>query len=219
MGVLKTQNTLTIAVWASIIIHTAGFLGFELAFSNRKESFPKSEPRTVSIVSISTLSHIVSPVELVAENIPSQASIPLKNEFPVGELQETSSSEFAPENIIKNNHNESISAVDNSVKSNGSEGIKEIILVTEPLPVRSIEPEYPFRARKKGLEGNVVLVVLISKYGEPVSCYIADSSGHKDLDNAAKETVLSSYFQPGTINGEDIESTLRISISFQLNKS
>ncbi len=69
------------------------------------------------------------------------------------------------------------------------------------------------------MEGLVVLDIIVSKTGVPLSCNIADSSGFKDLDEAAMKTVLSAHYQSGTMNGEEIESTLRISISFQLNES
>ncbi len=228
MGILKTQSTLTIAVWSSILLHIAGFLGFELAFSNKRESFPKSEPRTVTIVSISTLSNSVSSVEMevenniqnqLLENISSKAPVYLEKKLPVETLKDTYLSELVSDNNITNNLKERITPTNNSMISAGTEVGEKTALVTEPIPLGSIEPEYPFRARKKGLEGIVIMNVIISKYGEPVSCYITDSSGHKDLDNAALDTVMSSYFQPGTVNGEEMESLLVISISFKLNKS
>ena len=65
----------------------------------------------------------------------------------------------------------------------------------------------------------MILDVIVSDRGSPVSCQIIESSGYKDLDDAAVKTVSASLFHPGTINGEDIESTLRIHISFKINNS
>ncbi|MCK5154098.1 MAG: TonB family protein [Spirochaetales bacterium] len=228
MGVLNKQSTLTIAVWASVLIHTAGFLGFELVFSNRKESFPKSEPRTVTIVSINsvTSSPFSSlPVEensiknQVLEKNSIQEPVLEKKELAIEIIQEITSSELVPDIGSTNKQEDKTLFSDNSVSSYGSGVVEEAILKTEPVPLNNIEPEYSFRARKKGLEGIVIMDVVISILGQPVSCIITDSSGYKDLDDAAKKTVLSSQFYPGTLNGEDIESTLRISIRFQLNKS
>ena len=225
MGILASQSTLKIAVWSSILLHTAGFLGFELAFSNKRESFPKPEPRTVSIVTISSLSSSVSPQDMttqdsvqnkVLEKNPPEESIPENNILPEVLVKEKSSSEIISNNITTSKHEEEMSFPTMPVNSGQGVIAEETFLVTEPVPINSIEPDYPFRARKKGLEGVVILNVTISKSGEPLFCSIADSSGYKDLDDAALDTVLSSFFQPGTVNGEKIESSLRISIKFQL---
>jgi TonB family protein len=228
VGILASQSTLKIAVWTSVLIHTAGFLGFELAFSNKRDSFPKSEPRAVTLVSISTVSSSVPPQDIiipisvqneVLEENPLEETIQENKVLPDVLEKETSSSEIISNNITTSKQEKEMPLPTMIVNSDQGVVVEEVILVTEPVPLNIIEPKYPFRARKKGLEGIVILYVTISKSGEPLLCNIADSSGYKDLDNAAKKSVLSSLFQPGTSNGEDIESTLRISISFLLNKS
>ena len=225
MGALKTQSTLTIAVWSSVLLHTAGFLGFELAFSNTGESFPKSEPRTVTVVSINSVPIPVSSSKPVVENgIQDQIleksfieeTVQEKEELPNVIAKEITSSELVSDIRSTNEHEDKTLFSEDSVTSIESGVVGEEISRTEPVPLKSIEPVYPFRARKKGLEGVVVLDVLVSNSGEPLSCQITYSSGYKDLDNAAKKTVLSSLFRPGTLNGEEIKSSLRISISFQL---
>ena len=228
MGILKTQSTLTLAVWSSLLLHAVGFLGFELAFSNKRESFPKSEPRTVSIVTISSLSSAVSPQGMtvtdsvqkeVLEINPLKETVQEKKVSQDVLVKETTSSEIVSNNITTTKQEEEI--LFPTIPVNSGQGViaEKALLVTEPVPINSIEPEYPFIARKRGLEGVVVLNVTISISGKPVSCDIVDSSGYVELDNAARETVLSAYYEPGSMNGEDIESNLRISISFQLNKT
>ena len=230
MGILASQSTLKIAVWSSIILHIAGFLGFELAFSNKGESFPKSEPRTITVVSICSESNSVStPLRQVQNSVNEQileetvskepVRVPDKEKIPGAIFKEISPAELVSDNIDSTIQEEKTSSFKNHVITGESEFGEKNVQFTEAIPVKSIEPVYPFRARKKGLEGVVILNVTISKSGEPLFCSIADSSGYKDLDDAALDTVLSSFFQPGTINGEKIESSLRISIKFQLNKS
>ena len=232
MGILKTQSTLTIAVWSSILLHTVGFLGFELAFSYKGESFPKSEPRTVTIVSIGSVSSPVSFPEVeksiqdkVLEQSFSEISEKEENELQDKIMEKPSFSELVSNSMNTHKQEDEILFTDNAINlnENGDGGLtetqREVVLTTEPIPHISIKPDYPFKARKKGLEGIVVLDIIVSKSGKPLSCDISDSSGHIELDNAARKTVLSAYYQPGTINGEDIVSTLRISIRFQLNES
>ena len=229
MGVLKTQSTLTIAVWSSILLHTAAFLGFELAFSNKSKPFPKSEPRTVTIVSIDTAARPLAPLLNTAQrkNITSSLEKAVANEL-LQVPEDSLETEVMPENAIAQelvplNDNSNYPDLSLSYADKGDIGEnlagKEKTGIREPVPVREIVPAYPFRARKKGYEGIVTLDVVVSVQGVPLSCSIADSSGFKDLDKAAEDTILASLFYPGTINGEQIESTLRIHISFRLNKS
>lgn len=229
MGVLKVQSTLTIAVWSSILLHTVSFLGFELAFSNKSKPFPKSGPRTVTLLSVGSASEPIATAdrELHSSNISPQIikqfvpdkSGPIINELPLIHPEENSFPDFISDNVESNN---STSNSDQSVHqkiSVGNDPGKSLPEIKEAVPVERIVPVYPFRARKKGFEGVVTLDVTVSDIGTPDSCQIINSSGHKELDDAAVKTVLASLFHPGTVDGEDIQSILRILIKFQLNDS
>ncbi len=229
MGVLKTQSTLTIAVWSSILLHAAGFLGFELAFSNRRESFPKSEPRTVTLLSIGGVQDIFVPLEqeslsnnispqIIEDFVPDEL-VPIKNELPLIQPEEIPSPDFISGNVESNNSGSNSNQSINQTVSSGNDVAEDVPEIKEPVPIETITPVYPFRARKKGFEGIVTLEVVVSDTGNPVSCLILDSSGFTDLDNAAIRTVSASLFYPGTVDGEVIQSTLRILIKFQLNDS
>ncbi len=229
MDVLKTQSTFTIAVWSSILLHTAGFLGFELAFSNKSKPFPESEPRTVTILSIGrpqdttvpleqeSLSNNISP-QIIEDFVPDEL-VPIKNELPLIQPEEISSPDFISNNVESNNSESNTDQSINPKVPAGDNAGKEIPEIKEAVPVEAIVPVYPFRARKKGFEGTVTLEVVVSDTGIPVSCQILNSSGFTDLDNAAVKTISASLFYPGTVDGEVIQSTLRVLIKFQLNDS
>ena len=226
MGVLKARSTLTIAVWSSILLHTVSFLGFELAFSNKSKPFPKSVPRTVTLLSIGSAPEaiVTTEQELYDSNISPQIIedfvpdelVPIKNEPSLVQSEEISFPDFISGNAESNNSGSNSDQSMNQEISVGSDSGKDLPEIKEPVPVESIVPVYPFRARKKGLEGIVSLEVVISDTGIPLSCLIIDSSGFTDLDDAAVKTVLASLFHPGTADGEMIESLLRIRIKFKL---
>jgi protein TonB len=77
-------------------------------------------------------------------------------------------------------------------------------------------PEYPYRARRNGFEGRVVLAVQVSGDGKPLSVRIASSSGFGVLDRAALRTVQRWQFLPvvGVENRHIAE--VRVPITFKL---
>src|SRR5690606_32454384 len=68
----------------------------------------------------------------------------------------------------------------------------------QPIAVASVTPpRYPAVAMRRGLEGTVVLRVMIDASGVPEAVRIERSSGHRELDRAAREHVLAAWrFHP-----------------------
>ncbi len=82
--------------------------------------------------------------------------------------------------------------------------------------LHNAKPKYPKRARKRGLEGKVVLTVLVSASGLVENLSIQSSSGHSVLDKAALKAVKTWRFKSGTFNGLDTAATINIPITFKL---
>ena len=79
-------------------------------------------------------------------------------------------------------------------------------------------PVYPTFSRRMQEEGKVILRVLVSLKGKPEQVEIQKSSGFPRLDEAARQTVLSSYlFKPYSENGQVQSVFVLIPINFQLN--
>ena len=76
--------------------------------------------------------------------------------------------------------------------------------------------QYPEIARKNGIEGQVVVRVLIDKTGKPVK-YRIDHSDNKLLDNSAVDAVMSMRFTPGIQNGVPVSLWVSVPIKFQLD--
>lgn len=77
-------------------------------------------------------------------------------------------------------------------------------------------PAFPDEARRLGLEGMVVLEIVVSKSGEVKSARIDKSSGHELLDHAALRDVRKARFQPGRIGDKPSEMTALLPLSYRL---
>jgi periplasmic protein TonB len=96
-----------------------------------------------------------------------------------------------------------------------------------PLAVQDIEPDYkaayldnrlayPVAARRMGIQGRVVLDVEVLADGQCGQATVAQSSGHKVLDNAALESVRNWHFVPARHGTQVVTRWFRVPITFAL---
>jgi protein TonB len=78
-------------------------------------------------------------------------------------------------------------------------------------------PRYPRQAARAGLEGTVTLRILVDEQGWPKSIEVERSSGHRELDRAAREHVLATWrFHPAQREGRAISAYALVPINFRL---
>jgi len=78
-------------------------------------------------------------------------------------------------------------------------------------------PPYPLAARRLGMEGVVLLEVVVAPDGHATDVRVVRSSGHPPLDESAVRTVSTSWrFIPGRRDGEPVESRATVPIRFKL---
>ena len=93
---------------------------------------------------------------------------------------------------------------------------------TGPSPVQleyrvAPAPDYPRMALRRGITGTVLLQVLVGVDGNPLEVTIAQSSGNRELDEAARAQVLRRWsFQPATKNGQAVQAIGMVPIEFAL---
>jgi protein TonB len=80
------------------------------------------------------------------------------------------------------------------------------------------KPDYPAEARRRGLQGKVVLLVEVSAAGLPANVAVAASSGHAALDQAALAAVQLWRFSPATRGGTPMAGTAQVPIQFRLEE-
>ena len=79
------------------------------------------------------------------------------------------------------------------------------------------KPPYPLAARRRGIEGRVLLAVQVLADGSCAEVQLKRSSGHPQLDDAALSTVRRWRFLPAERAGVAIDSWAEVPISFRLN--
>lgn len=80
-------------------------------------------------------------------------------------------------------------------------------------------PPYPMVARRAGMEGRVLLRVLVDESGHPLQVDIARSSGHHLLDRAARDQVLRHWrFQPAQVDGHAVRAWAQVPVTFSLQR-
>lgn len=78
------------------------------------------------------------------------------------------------------------------------------------------KPPYPLAARRRGLEGRVLLSVLVRADGTCGGLHLKQSSGHGPLDQSALDTVKRWRFLPAQRGVRAVDSWVDIPIAFRL---
>lgn len=77
-------------------------------------------------------------------------------------------------------------------------------------------PSYPPAARRRGIEGVVVLAVDLGEDGRPRHVCVKTSSGFAMLDEAAEKAVRGWRFTPATRGGRPVAATVDVPVRFTL---
>ncbi len=80
-------------------------------------------------------------------------------------------------------------------------------------------PAYPIQALHAGVQGTVLLKVLVGPAGKPLQVMIERSSGSRILDDAARRHVLAAWrFHPAIRDGHAIEAWAVVPVRFNLDQ-
>lgn len=80
-------------------------------------------------------------------------------------------------------------------------------------------PAYPIQALRAGVQGTVLLKVLVDSSGKPAQAAIERSSGSRILDDAARRHVLAAWrFHPAMRDGHAIQAWALVPVKFNLSQ-
>lgn len=88
---------------------------------------------------------------------------------------------------------------------------------TAPQAVTTVSPEYPRRARDQGIEGRVVVSLLVNETGGIERMKIIESKPPGVFDDAAKQAMRGWRFSPGSYQGKPVKVWVNQPLSFRLN--
>jgi protein TonB len=85
--------------------------------------------------------------------------------------------------------------------------------------VSPILPDYPDLLRQAGIEGTVLIEVIIDTTGhsEPASLKVVNST-NRAFELAAKEAVLKSLYRPGRVRGQAVRVLVQVPINFGIRR-
>lgn len=103
----------------------------------------------------------------------------------------------------------------------GEGGDDDLVMTDEsvdnpPRPVRQPAMEYPSDAKRRGVEGYVVLSVLIDRDGQIEQVKVLESEPAGVFDEAARESVRQWRFRPAEYQGREVKVWARQKVRFQL---
>ncbi|MEW5910084.1 MAG: energy transducer TonB [Thermodesulfobacteriota bacterium] len=92
------------------------------------------------------------------------------------------------------------------------------VLIREATPayLKNPPPEYPGIARRRNIQGTVILEVKVNIDGTVGELRLFQSSGHSILDKAAMNSIRKWIFEPGMKGDEPIPMWVRVPIRFRL---
>ena len=92
------------------------------------------------------------------------------------------------------------------------------VKITTSVPLYDVNPPmgYPSLARRRNLEGTLLLRVLVDADGHVGEIQLVRSSGHGILDRWAQKSVSRWQFKPATRNGTPIDFWVEVPVVFKL---
>ena len=84
--------------------------------------------------------------------------------------------------------------------------------------LKNPKPIYPAFAKRTGMQGTVILKVLVSREGTALKVGIAQSSGHDILDESAIDAIKQWRFVPARAGDSPVEEWVQVPVAFRLNQ-
>jgi TonB family protein len=85
----------------------------------------------------------------------------------------------------------------------------------KPRLIRQPNPGYPEIAQYAGLEGTVLVKVLVDKHGHPTRAFVIKSD-HEIFNETARKATLESRFRPAVMNSNPVKCWVLIPYKFTL---
>ena len=85
-----------------------------------------------------------------------------------------------------------------------------------PSIARRVSPEYPLKARRMGVEGNVMVQLIVDKNGQPQTCSVLSAAPEGYFEAAALEAAARMRFIPGKIQGQPVNTMIVLPFTFRL---
>jgi TonB family protein len=92
--------------------------------------------------------------------------------------------------------------------------IREGDLINRPAQIIRVNPSYPEYAQAAGIEGVVILDVVLGEDGSVIEAWVSQSV--PELDQAAIDAISQWRYEPTQLNGEPVEVEFVVTVHFTL---
>lgn len=87
-----------------------------------------------------------------------------------------------------------------------------------PSVLRSIEPEYPYQAKRQGINGVVEVRVLVNADGVPEQVHIESANPKGIFEDAVMAAVRKWRFRPGVKDGQKVPTWVIFPVRFEIKR-
>lgn len=87
-----------------------------------------------------------------------------------------------------------------------------------PRPLANPRPIYPREARRRGVEGHVLLRVVVGEKGMSEAVTLLETSGYSVLDEAAIAAIRKWRFEPARRGGTPMTAAIDVPVTFRINR-
>ncbi len=125
--------------------------------------------------------------------------------------------------VIRGQHDDPKVQPTHTPKGTPTPTLPPVLAKHEPVRIKAVieaaacsRPEYPKNSARNEEQGTVLLGFLVGTDGRVIDSRIEKSSGHKDLDKAARQGLSLCKFKPGTVDGLPQESWASLQYEWKL---
>ncbi|MBN2232735.1 MAG: TonB family protein [Deltaproteobacteria bacterium] len=88
----------------------------------------------------------------------------------------------------------------------------------QPMALQTVEPVYPFAARRRGIEGQVEVRFVVDAAGAVRDIFIVNAEPPGIFEDAVRRTLSRWRFKPGMRRGEAVATLVQTAIVFKLDR-
>ena len=105
---------------------------------------------------------------------------------------------------------------DETISGSTAYAVGPVLLEATPITAENSPPIYPRTARRRGWEGEVLLLVQVNKTGQVLNAQISRSSGHNILDQAALKAVRDWHFHAARLNDQPVKTEVIVPVRSEI---
>lgn len=89
---------------------------------------------------------------------------------------------------------------------------------SHPRLVRKVNPTYPFQAKRRGVEGKVIVRFLVDNQGRVSEFSVVQAEPEGVFEESALRAVRKWRFEPGEKDGKPVDTWVQVPIRFELSR-